>query len=227
MRRRSSSCNSIRRPDNACSCVDCARLSALRSSSSAVRVENRAKNIFVVAFDAGGTGVGSFVDQSLLGIDDLLNLFLQAGGQLFGIFQFMKVFAQGVFQLQAPQIEQGLIDEAEAALAVESVGEIGNRGERGIENARLAFEPEAQFRGAERAGAGALFRGGFGRPSGGGRLAGFLGWCGLFTHEPQMRGRDSIAVSRRCVTAAWSRFAGRSRRTSVVIEESLPQLASG
>ena len=57
----------------------------------------------------------------------------------------MKVFADGVLQLQAPQIEQGLIHKTEAALAIENVGEIGNRREGDIENARLAIEAETKI----------------------------------------------------------------------------------
>ena len=107
-------------------------------------VENRAKNIFVVACDSRGAGVGRFVGQPLLGVKNLLNLCLQALGQVGRIFQFVKILADGFFQFQAPQIEQGLIHETETALAIENISEIGNRGQRDIEDVRLAVEPKTQ-----------------------------------------------------------------------------------
>jgi hypothetical protein len=48
----------------------------------AATVENRAENIFVIAAGAGGAGIRRFVGQSLLGIENLLNLFLQALGEV-------------------------------------------------------------------------------------------------------------------------------------------------
>lgn len=107
-------------------------------------VEHRAKNIFVVAGDSGGAGVLGLVDDFFAGFVDELNLALQPGGEIVGIFEVEKVFADGFGERQAPKFQQRMVDENEAAVAVENVSEVGDGGESDIEDAGLPIEAETK-----------------------------------------------------------------------------------
>ena len=86
---------------------------------------------------AGWTGKGSVVAYGLAGIDDLLNLALEADGELCRVIQLKEVLTQRLVKRFLPEGEQRAIGVGEAAFQVEDVGEIGRVGKGGIEDVPL------------------------------------------------------------------------------------------
>ncbi len=95
------------------------------------------KDVLVIAGGTVGIGVGGFVDDAFAGLDDLLDLLLEFGGEVVGVMEFEEIFSDGLGEGEAPEVEEGFVDVGEAAVEVEGVGEVGDGGEDAVEGTGL------------------------------------------------------------------------------------------